>query len=126
MVMLILTAETDPDGTVQINGDKSKKRLEKGDPPTEFRFKLVNQTKPRQTVEFSSLDTQDSVPCPPSSGLNSTQIPRAQVEIDPDTASFVNLNDNKDPMDVAYQWNFHCADGQRPTFDPIIDNRGRI
>jgi hypothetical protein len=29
-------------------------------------------------------------------------------------------------MDVAYQWNFHCADGQRPTFDPIIDNRGRI
>lgn len=126
MVMLILTAETDADGNVQINGDKSKKRLEKGDPPTEFRFKLQNKTKPKQNVQFSGLDSQDSAPCPPEPGLNSTQIPANRVIVGDTTASFTNLNSNNTPLEVSYQWKFRCADGQQPTFDPIIENGGRI
>ena len=45
---------------------------------------------------------------------------------DGDTASFTNNNNNKDPMDVAYQWKFTCSDPELEVqpFDPIINNGG--
>jgi hypothetical protein len=125
-VSLSLTARTNKNGKVWIDGDRTKTKLRRGDPPHLFSFTLDDKTKPSLNVEFDSLDTEDDWPeCPPPGGQNSTQI--SSVTITPDAASFVDSNSNTNgAMDVCYRWNFKCDDAnQHPTFDPIIDNGGR-
>lgn len=72
MTSLALTAIIGTDGNVQILGDKSKQKAEHGEQPT-FHFSLDDQT--QIECQFDSLDTEDGSTCPPSSGLNSIQIP---------------------------------------------------
>lgn len=89
------------------------------------RFNFTVSSPPGLTIEFDSLDTQDNCStCPPASGENSTQI--VGVQINGSSASFTDNNNNKNEMDVSYQWNFTCSDpkvGVDP-FDPIIKNGG--
>lgn len=119
MTSLALTATIGADGNVEILGDKRKQKAEHGEQPT-FHFSLDDQT--NLDCQFDSLDTQDSSTCPPTSGLNSTQIPEQHVVINKTNAHF--KDENTAAGDVCYQWNFKCNDGRTASFDPIIDNRG--
>jgi hypothetical protein len=119
MTSLALTATIGTNGKVEILGDKSKQKVDHGNSPT-FQFSLNDQT--QLNVRFDSLDTEDTSKCPPSSGLNSSQIPQNHVVINDKSAHFKDVNTQEG--DVCYQWVFKCDDGQQPTFDPIIDNRG--
>lgn len=108
--------------TVRISGSGGAS-LPKNSGAHRFNFTLASP--PGLTVEFESLDTQDDCStCPPASGENSKQI--VGVQIGSDTASFTDNNNNKDPMDVSYQWNFSCNDPKLTVepFDPIIKNGG--
>jgi hypothetical protein len=91
------------------------------------RFDFTIASPPGMTVKFASLDTEDNRSiCPPSSGDDSQQIVGVTIGPDGDKASFTNNNNNKDPMDVCYQWHFSCSDGSKTVepFDPVIKNGG--
>jgi hypothetical protein len=111
-------------GAVVISGDGSAS-LPRDSGAHRFDFSVASP--PGLTVQFASLDTQDECStCPPAPGDNSKQIVGTKIGKDGDTASFTNNNNNKDPMDVAYQWHFTCSDPslQVQPFDPIINNGG--
>jgi hypothetical protein len=121
-----LTARTNKNGKIWIEGSRAKKSLPRGSGPRTFEFTLDDKTNPTQNVKFSGFDSEDDWPCcPPPGGNNSSQL---QYAIDPGglSASFVDANDNSGgSMSVCYRWRFSTDDGQHPTFDPIIDNGGR-
>lgn len=90
-----------------------------------FRFTLNDTT--GLNVEFSGLDTEDNKStCPPASGQNSGQIVGVTMGPQPRTAAFTDNNNNRDPMDVAYQWHFTCNNPAVTVepYDPIIRNGG--
>ena len=122
-----LTARTNKNGKVWIDGYRGKRSLAKGSGSRTFNFVLDDKTNPSVNVKFSGFDSEDDWPCcPPPGGDNSSQI--QSVTIDPEalSASFIDQNDNLNgPMDVCFRWRFSTDDGQHPNFDPIIDNGGR-
>lgn len=117
-----LTATRDG-STVNITGD-GEANLPAKSGAHRFKFTLNDPT--GLNVRFSSLDAQDAVPCPPAAGENSTQIVGMQIGPQGDTAAFTDNNNNREPMDVCYQWNFTCNDPdvRVAPFDPIIRNGG--
>lgn len=109
---------------VTINGNGAR-NLPKGSGAHNFQFTLVDTT--GLNVEFASLDTEDnSSTCPPAPGQNSGQIVGVTMGPQPRSASFTDNNNNRDPMDVTYQWNFTCDDSavRVDPFDPVIRNGG--
>lgn len=124
LVPMSLEAKTNKHGKVYIKGSRSRKTLPKSSPPHQFDFTLTDNT--NLGVHFVDIDTEDDWPdCPPPGGRNSTQI--GSITIAPMVASFVDDNSNTGAMDVCYSWKFACTSdpSQHPTFDPIIDNRGK-
>src|SRR5688572_29150812 len=109
---------------VTVNGNGAR-NLSPGSGAHIFQFSLIDAT--GLNVDFSRLDTQDdSSTCPPASGQNSRQIVAINIGPQPRTASFTDNNNNRDPMDVSYQWHFTCNNSavQVEPFDPIITNGG--
>jgi hypothetical protein len=110
--------------TVVINGDGGASLLKDSGA---HRFEFTLTSPPGLTVQFDSLDAEDDCStCPPAKGDNSKQIVGVHIGKDGDTAAFTDNNSNKDPMDVAYQWNFVCSDPSKQVqpFDPVIKNGG--
>ena len=122
----IQIAATLSGSTVRINGNGAR-RLERGSGAHRFNFRLDDQT--GLNVRFSHLDSEDNCStCPPASGDNSNQIVGVRIGPGPGTASFIDNNNNRGRMDVAYQWHFGCDDPDRQVepFDPIIENGGTL
>jgi hypothetical protein len=107
-------------GQVVVSGDKNRVKLPKDSGSRTFDFKLDDRTE--MNVRFSSLSADESDSCPPRSGINTDQI--VNVGIGDKRASFTDLNSG-DARTICYAWHFACDDpGQRPEFDPIVDNGG--
>lgn len=125
---ITLTATFDaPSRTINIAGDNSRKRLDRGSGSHVFRFRLDDQS--GHNVQFAALRAADNSGCPPSANPN-TQIDQVRMDnaSSPRTARFRDKNDNKPAMDVAYEWTFTCDDPsiRVSSFDPIISNGGRV
>jgi hypothetical protein len=113
--------------TIRITG-QGDADLTKDSGAHRFNF-TITQPPGGPTVSFGSLDREDDCStCPPKAGNNSQQIVGVQTfnNESPKRAFFTDNNNNSQPMDVSYQWNFTCDDkGMRvEPFDPIIRNGG--
>lgn len=117
-------------GRIQITG-AGDADLPKGSSQQRFEFELDDQTGLNvrfKEVNNGMLDVEDnSQACPPSSGMNTTQIVGV-TRMSDTRAGFTDKNDNKNgPMPISYQLNFECDNPSKHPirYDPIIINGGQ-
>jgi hypothetical protein len=107
-----------------------KTHLPKGSKEHFFKFKLDDKT--NKNVRFARLvSADDCSTCPPDTTKAHDQIDQVSMSNpghgQPATAEFRDKNDNTQPFDVSYQWEFTCDAGATVLpFDPIISNGGRV
>jgi len=129
-----LYAEADEEKGIIIWSLDDKKAVEKGKTktiefpdPSEYAVSIEFKDNTKKGIIFKASEpiwVQDGGCCPPTRGINSTEIPKTSVVCGTDTLQFTNLNHTKGKL--IYQLNFVDKHGVdvKPQLDPEFKNGG--